>query len=100
MSEVENTETTVELSTVIDQVVSTFFSCDRFLLKSKLGRNSIIRALRHALHNGLTDTKLKILNNDEKVLAQYIEAMLNSRVIMQSEMLKNKTNIGDLKNEL
>jgi hypothetical protein len=71
-----------------------FFAGDRALRKTTLSRGAIIRALRAALHEDLTDTQLKLISQEEKNLAVMLYEMLTARTLMQALIIKNNNKQG------
>jgi|CXWL01.1.fsa_nt_gi ribosomal protein S4 len=72
-----------------------FFAGDKALRKTTLSRGAVIRALRAALHEDLTNVELKLIDDQEKRLAVMLYEMLTARTIMQAQLIKNnKTNEG------
>lgn len=72
-----------------EMAAKSFFYADMLLRKTKLGRGSVIRAIRAALHEDLTDTELKLLSQEEKNMAVALYEMLTARTIMQAQLIKN-----------
>ena len=90
LEETSSSEKTTE--TIVNEALFTFFKSDKILNKTKLSRGSVIRALRAAMHEGITELqfKLKLNSNAESLLAIALHDMLTSRTILQAELLNRK----------
>ena len=73
----------------IQQSVKLFFGADRSLSGTQLNRGGLIRAIRFAMHNGLTEKEVKLKSEAEMKLAVIFGTMLEARLIMQAKLLKN-----------
>jgi len=73
-----------------------FFAGDRALNKTNLSRGSVIRAIRAAMHEDLTNVSLKLISQEEKNLAVMFYEMLTARTIMQAQVIKNNNKKGEM----
>jgi len=74
---------------IIEESVGMFFQADSQVAGTNMSRGSVIRAIRYALHNNLTDKVIKLKNDEEKKLAFYFMLMLDNRMIMQAKLLSD-----------
>ena len=77
----------------INEAVGLFFDADKAIANTGLSRGSLIRAMRFALHYGLTEKNIKLKNEQEIRLALFIGTMLDSRLIMQAKMKQDVDNL-------
>lgn len=75
-----------KIDEAVSEAVGLFFDADKILANTNLTRGSVLRAIRFAMHNGLTEKDIKLKSEAEIRLALYIGTMLDSRLIMQAKM--------------
>jgi hypothetical protein len=83
-----------KVNQAVDEAVGLFFDADRSLANTQLSRGSVIRAIRFAMHNGLTNKQIKLKSDQEARLALFFGTMLDSRLLMQAKLKQtfdNKT---------
>lgn len=76
----------------VDEAVGLFFDADKAVANTSLTRGSLIRAMRFAMHHGLTEKNIKLRGEQEIRLALFIGTMLDSRLIMQAKQKQDIDN--------
>ena len=81
-----------KIDSAVQEAVGLFFDADRSLANTNLSRGSVIRAIRFAMHNGLTNKTIKLKSDQEARLALFLGTMLDSRLLMQAKLKQDFDN--------